>query len=52
MNASDLTIQQKIDLMTLATKTGLGIGQISTEIDTAISNYEKMVKAITAPATT
>lgn len=45
----ELTFDQKIQIMTLATKTGVGIGQISAEIDIAISNYEKMVAAITAP---
>lgn len=42
------TIDQKIQLMTLASKIGLDMGAYSIDIDKTISNYNKMVEAITA----
>lgn len=44
---SNLTIDQKIELITLASKIGLKIGCSSTDIKTVINNYLELTKTVT-----
>lgn len=47
-SSTDLTTEQKIELMTLASKIDIDLGRSSTSLDQMIINYQKMIKEITS----
>ena len=47
---SELSIEQKIELMNLASKVGIELGKSSASIEQVIANYQKIIKEITSAA--
>lgn len=47
MEAPVLTIDQKIQILTLATKCDIGVGQVSPTTDDCLKNYNAFVEVVT-----